>query len=163
MAGKQMVSIQIFNTGAIIDKEAAEKKEVTAETASLDLPRIVFIIFLVGMLGTACIDLSNHSQTGSPLQKIFPNAPFHCHGTFWCGIPKYSKDEIKDLHDSLVYMQQSLSGYVSELRTTTASKERIESELSIAREIQMGMIPKIFPPYPERKRGPNAILILPKK
>ena len=48
-------------------------------------------------------------------------------------------------------MQQSLSGYVSELRTTTASKERIESELSIAREIQMGMIPKIFPPYPERE------------
>lgn len=55
------------------------------------------------------------------------------------------------MHDSLVYMQQSLSGYVSELRTTTASKERIESELSIAREIQMGMIPKIFPPYPERE------------
>ena len=63
----------------------------------------------------------------------------------------HSKDEIKDLHDSLVYMQQSLSGYVSEQRTTTASKERIESELSIAREIQMGMIPKIFPPYPERE------------
>ena len=37
-----------------------------------------------------------------------------------------------------------------ELKETTASKERIESELSIAREIQMGMLPKIFPPYPDR-------------
>ena len=47
-------------------------------------------------------------------------------------------------------MQHSLSTYVVELKDTTASKERIESELSIAREIQMGMLPKIFPPYPER-------------
>ena len=47
-------------------------------------------------------------------------------------------------------MQHSLSAYVTELQATTASKERIESELSIAREIQMGMIPKIFPPYPDR-------------
>ena len=43
-----------------------------------------------------------------------------------------------------------MSAYVTELQATTASKERIESELSIAREIQMGMIPKIFPPYPDR-------------
>lgn len=47
-------------------------------------------------------------------------------------------------------MQKSLSTYVNELKETTASKERIESELSIAREIQMGMLPKIFPPYPDR-------------
>ena len=51
---------------------------------------------------------------------------------------------------TLIFMQHSLSTYVVELKDTTASKERIESELSIAREIQMGMLPKIFPPYPER-------------
>ena len=72
-------------------------------------------------------------------------------GRFDVTLPQvYSKDEIKDLHDSLAYMQKSLSAYVSELKETTAHKERIESELSIAREIQMGMIPKIFPPYPDR-------------
>ena len=37
------------------------------------------------------------------------------------------------------------------LHETTATKERIESELSIAREIQMGMIPKTFPPFPSRQ------------
>lgn len=62
-----------------------------------------------------------------------------------------SKDEIKDLHDSLEYMQHSLSTYITELKQTTAAKQRIESELSIAREIQMGMIPKSFPPFPERQ------------
>ena len=40
--------------------------------------------------------------------------------------------------------------YIEELKTTTANKERIEGELRIAHDIQMGMIPKIFPPYPDR-------------
>lgn len=35
-------------------------------------------------------------------------------------------------------------------RETLHSKELIESELSVAREIQMSIVPKIFPPFPER-------------
>ena len=62
----------------------------------------------------------------------------------------HSKDEMKTLHQSFGYMQKSLVDYIDELKRTTASKERIESELRIARDIQMGMVPKIFPPFPER-------------
>ena len=47
-------------------------------------------------------------------------------------------------------MQQSLTKYVEELKHTTASKAAIENELQVAHDIQMGMLPKIFPPYPER-------------
>lgn len=36
------------------------------------------------------------------------------------------------------------------LRKATAEKERIGSELRIARDIQQSMLPKTFPPYPER-------------
>lgn len=39
---------------------------------------------------------------------------------------------------------------MKELAVTTANKERIESELRIASKIQMEMIPKIFPPFPNR-------------
>ncbi len=35
-------------------------------------------------------------------------------------------------------------------RETQRTKELIESELSVAREIQMSIVPKIFPPFPER-------------
>ena len=62
-----------------------------------------------------------------------------------------SKDEMKILHDSFEYMQKSLVDYIDKLEKTTANKERIESELRIARNIQMGMVPKIFPPFPERE------------
>ena len=39
----------------------------------------------------------------------------------------------------------------SRLETTTAAKERIESELRIAHDIQMGMVPHNFPAFPDRK------------
>jgi sigma-B regulation protein RsbU (phosphoserine phosphatase) len=35
-------------------------------------------------------------------------------------------------------------------RTTEAEKEMIESELKVAREIQMSIVPKMFPPFPDR-------------
>ena len=39
---------------------------------------------------------------------------------------------------------------INKLQIVNAEKERIGSELHIASEIQKGMLPKIFPPYPER-------------
>ncbi|MCL6612829.1 MAG: SpoIIE family protein phosphatase [Peptococcaceae bacterium] len=35
-------------------------------------------------------------------------------------------------------------------RETEARKKRIEGELQVAREIQLGIVPKIFPPFPNR-------------
>ena len=39
---------------------------------------------------------------------------------------------------------------MDELETAVSQRVRIDSELHIAREIQMGMLPKIFPPFPNR-------------
>ena len=52
-----------------------------------------------------------------------------------------------------------------ELKSTTANKERIESELRIAHAIQMGMIPKSFPAFPDRDAeflaiAPRSVLML---
>jgi sigma-B regulation protein RsbU (phosphoserine phosphatase) len=46
-------------------------------------------------------------------------------------------------------MQRELDQYLATLKETTSAKEKIESELRIANEIQMSMIPHIFPPFPE--------------
>jgi sigma-B regulation protein RsbU (phosphoserine phosphatase) len=61
-----------------------------------------------------------------------------------------SNDEIQKLRDSFEAMQHSLSVYIDELKKTTAQKASIESELKIAHDIQMNMLPKEFPPFPER-------------
>ena len=61
-----------------------------------------------------------------------------------------NKDEVGVLAESFTYMRDSLRKYIKELTETTAVKERMQSELTIAHDIQMGIVPKIFPPFPER-------------
>ena len=65
--------------------------------------------------------------------------------------PEKSKDEIGKLAESFINMKRTLQRYLDDLKETTASKERIESELKIAHDIQMSMVPKTFPPFPDRK------------
>jgi phosphoserine phosphatase RsbU/P len=48
-------------------------------------------------------------------------------------------------------MRNDLRRYIDDLTETTATRERIASELSIAREIQLGIVPKLFPAFPDRK------------
>jgi sigma-B regulation protein RsbU (phosphoserine phosphatase) len=40
--------------------------------------------------------------------------------------------------------------YIDELKETTASKAAIENELKVASDIQMSMVPRIFPAFPNR-------------
>ncbi len=66
-------------------------------------------------------------------------------------LPHKSHDEIGKLAESFIDMKHTLQKYLKDLEETTASKERIESELKIAHDIQMSMVPKTFPPFPDRR------------
>ncbi len=59
-------------------------------------------------------------------------------------------DELERLAESFHKMTEDLKIYIRDLKETTAAKERIESELSVAHDIQMGILHKIFPPFPDR-------------
>jgi phosphoserine phosphatase RsbU/P len=74
-----------------------------------------------------------------------------------------TKDEVGKLNEALRYMKTSLKDYIQKLTETTAAQERIESELKIAREIQISMLPGIFPPFPHRKEFDVFALIEPAK
>lgn len=111
----------------------------------------LIFVSLAGMLILFFIIYVIIRRLVNPLAQFSQSARVIATGRFNVKLPEvHSHDEIKTLHDSLAYMQQSLFDYVIKLRETTASKERIESELFIAREIQMGMVPKTFPPFPGR-------------
>jgi sigma-B regulation protein RsbU (phosphoserine phosphatase) len=59
-------------------------------------------------------------------------------------------DEIEDLAGTFNKMTQDLKLYIKNLEETTAAKERTENELKIAHDIQMNILPKTFPPFPDR-------------
>lgn len=66
------------------------------------------------------------------------------------GAQQSSGDEIRQLSNAFEEMEQRLRRYIDDLQRTTAAKERIESELNIARDIQMSLVPRTFPAFPDK-------------
>jgi sigma-B regulation protein RsbU (phosphoserine phosphatase) len=58
------------------------------------------------------------------------------------GLAEARKDEVGGLATSMLFMDAALRERVQELLSATAARERIEGELAVAHEIQMGMLPK---------------------
>ena len=61
-----------------------------------------------------------------------------------------SGDEIERLAASVNKMTDDLKTYMENLARVTAEKERIATELSLARDIQEGMLPPIFPDFSDQ-------------
>ena len=61
-----------------------------------------------------------------------------------------TKDEIQELADSICLMENDIIKYISNIQAITAEKERIGAELNVATQIQADMLPRIFPPFPDR-------------
>lgn len=58
-----------------------------------------------------------------------------------------TRDELSDLAHAFNHMMKDLKRYTHDLAEATAARERIESEVRLAREVQQNMIPKKFPPF----------------
>ncbi len=63
----------------------------------------------------------------------------------------HTGDEIEELATSFEDMNRDLIGYIDENTRITAEKERIDTELNLATNIQAGMLPDKFPAFPDRK------------
>ena len=112
---------------------------------------ILILIILIGMLAVYIFGRRTIKKATRPLIQLAASADEVAKGNFGTPLPEVkSHDEIHQLRDSFGQMQQSLTRYIEELRDTTAQKASFESELKIAHDIQMSMLPKTFPPYPER-------------
>ena len=85
-------------------------------------------------------------KTLNPLSNLAAQARNIADGHFDSVLPEDPRqDEIGTLSRSFSNMQTSLVSFIDELQRTTAKRERIESELQVARNIQRGMIPRKFP------------------
>ena len=59
-------------------------------------------------------------------------------------------DEIHALAEVFNKMVRDLRHYINDLTNATKARESVDSELRIARHIQESLIPRIFPPFPNR-------------
>ena len=60
-------------------------------------------------------------------------------------LAKTSEDEVGNLAKAFIFLESQIGRYIRDIKETTAAKEKIESELTVARHIQMSLVPQSFP------------------
>ena len=115
------------------------------------LRRTVIAIVAVGLLLMLFFFIRIITRELKPLRQLADGAETIASGQFNVALPDFRRiDEIGQLSHSFSNMQQSLVKYIEELKETTAQKASIESDLRIASNIQMGMLPEKFPTREDR-------------
>lgn len=85
-----------------------------------------------------------------PLGFLSDSAQEVAKGNFDAPLPTFRhNDEVAQLRDSFGTMQQSLKQYMEDLKASTTAKAALESELNIARDIQLSKVPTEFPQRPD--------------
>ena len=112
--------------------------------------RTVLIIGIAGILFLFAVIVLIARTITRPLRLLAGAARTIATGDLDGHIPSVTaRDEVGELADSLEYMKVSLKKYIEDLTEATAARERIESELQVAHDIQMGILPKVFPAFPD--------------
>ncbi len=140
LATKKMIVAATENTRGHIDKRLQKV---------LNLLSIIFIIIILVDSWTA-YRLSK--KITRPILALDRGAQIVGRGDLDYRLDIKTGDEIEQLAGTFNKMSADLKVYIKNLKETTAAKERIESELKVAHDIQLGLVPKKFPPFPERKQ-----------
>ena len=116
------------------------------------LYRIVIAIVILGLIVMLFVFSRIIGHELKPLHTLALQAETIASGQFDKTLPEDKRiDEIGTLNHTFSNMQHSLVNFIEELKNTTAMKATIESELKVASDIQMGLIPRQFPPSPDRQ------------
>lgn len=120
-----------------------------------DITNLNHVVLMLGILGLGLLALAIVFIARSitkPLTEMTDIAGRIGTGDLEALVPQVkTRDEVGKLALALDCMKRSLKDYIEEITTETASRQKMESELKIARNIQMGLLPKTFPPFPDRK------------
>ena len=140
----QVVKYTNWNISMVIPK-------VFIHSAGYAVAGVAIMFVLMGQLVVYFFGRRSIKKVVRPLNQLATSADEVAKGNFKTVLPVLkSHDEIQHLRDSFSQMQQSLTQYIEDLQTATAQKAAIENEMKVAHDIQMSMLPKTFPPYPER-------------
>ena len=117
----------------------------------------VLAVIIVFCMGIGCLVIfffttRSIRRATKPLGYLSESAQEVAKGNFDAPLPTFKhNDEVAQLRDSFGIMQQSLKEYLEEQKALSAAKAAMMSELNVAHTIQMSMIPKTFPAFPDRK------------
>jgi sigma-B regulation protein RsbU (phosphoserine phosphatase) len=132
-------------TLAVVFPEAemyADVRALTIKVACMGFAGIVLLAVAVALIARSIT---------TPLHDLAEATVVIASGNFDADLPSVqSSDEVGKLTRAFSAMNCALKEYIRNLTETTAAKERIQSELRVATDIQLCLLPRIFPPFPDR-------------
>ena len=138
------------------------ENEIFAEVESQN-SRFTLIIALSSILMLYLAYLLISKLINAPIKKLTRDVSQLALGNLDIHIDITSKDELGLLAQTFNQMTADLKASIEENARERAEKERIGTELSIAKEIQASMLPCVFPPFPERPEFEIYATMLPAK
>ena len=116
-----------------------------------ELNRQVILIAVGGFAILLVAIFTIASRMIRPLETLASTTTEIARGNLDIELPQVSShDEVGDLSRAFEEMRVSLKEYISNLAESIKAKERLDSELKIAHNIQMNFLPKRFPPFPDK-------------
>ncbi len=109
----------------------------------------LFVFFIICMIiEFIIIQVYLKKNLNVPLEVLSNGIDSYEHGKMTLNKESFKKpDELRYLAESFDDMTHRIEAYNDEVKKISAEKERISTELSIATQIQAGMLPTIFPNF----------------
>lgn len=128
-----------------------ERSQQQMQKLLFDIFRMFIVFFAITGIAVIMFSFAVSGTITRPIEELAVNAQDIGEGNFDHKISVRSKDEVGQLARRFNEMQDNLKNYLNHLKKITAEKERISTELNLATQIQADMLPRIFPPYPDRE------------
>jgi serine phosphatase RsbU (regulator of sigma subunit) len=137
-----------------IDSQEAFRPIARLKVLTFGLAGATLLVVVLGALRVA-------RSIAGPVVKLTAATARIADGDLSRRVDVDASNEIGHLAASFNRMAGQLAESSERLAATTAAKERIESELRVAHQIQMSILPKVFPPFPQRPEFDLHALIHP--
>ena len=127
------------------------EQELIGDINSLTIK--ISIIAVLGLLFLLIVVVLITRHLTRPLAELASATKDIGAGNLEAALPKAAReDEIGNLTDDFSLMRDSLKNHIAEVQQATAREQKLESEIQIARDIQMSMLPGAGNVYIKQQR-----------
>ncbi|MDA8123720.1 MAG: SpoIIE family protein phosphatase [Deltaproteobacteria bacterium] len=140
------VTLPAVETKATIGAFTNKSQLYIRDTLSNVLMRFI-ILFAVCTMLFVVLSFVLASTITRPIKRLVERVRYMGHGNLDSKIEVRGHDEVGELSEAFNTMAGDLQVYISNLSAAIGEKERINSELQVASNIQNDMLPRIFPTF----------------
>jgi len=150
------LSVPVEEVVTPANETKAEISVITEETQTVIRKSLTgvlvqfIIIFMFSALFVVVLSYVFSNSITRPIEELAENVRLVGQGELDTRITVNGKDEIAELGTAFNRMTADIKDHIKNISRINAEKERINSELSIASEIQNDMLPRIFPAFSHR-------------